>query len=181
MRISLIAALTRNLVIGTDQGMPWHLPHDLKRFRKLTLGKPIIVGRTTFAALGRPLPGRPNIVLTRGTSLPGEGCHVAHTVHGALALAETLAQPDDPEVVVIGGSQVYQAYLPLVSRLYLSLVEGEFTGTAYFPAELPGTWTLRQHERCPVGEGIPIPYSFFVLDRAEPRREATVSVLDRLG
>jgi dihydrofolate reductase len=186
MRISLIAALARNLVIGNDTGMPWHIPHDLKRFRKATWGKPIIMGRTTLELLGRPLPGRHNIVLTRRSSLPYDGCHIAHTIYGALGVAEGLLrqgeQSSEPEVMVIGGSQVYQAYLPLAQRLYLSLIDGEFPGTAYFPAEMPAAtrWTLKQHEQCPQGEGTPVAYSYVLLERVEPRQEATAAVLDCL-
>jgi dihydrofolate reductase len=182
MRLSLIAALSRNLVIGTDHGMPWHLPHDLKRFRALTWGKPIVLGRKTFSVLGKPLPGRDNIVLTRDATFRSEGVQVAHTIHGALDLAEkSLRERGADEVMIIGGAQVYEAYLPWAERLYLSVVEGDYQGTAHFPGQIPdlAAWQVTRREHCPIGVDVPTPYTFLQLDRAEARSGSLGSLLDQ--
>jgi dihydrofolate reductase len=130
MRLALIAAMGRNHVIGTDTGLPWHLPRDLKHFRSLTLGKPIILGRTTFDQIGRPLPDRPNIVLTRRPDFAPAGVTVVRSVDEALAAAGGA-----DEAVVIGGGEVYRAFLPRADRLYLTIVDGEFAGTTTFPVD----------------------------------------------
>src|SRR5262245_9797220 len=104
MRISIIIAMGRNLVIGTETGLPWHLPADLRRFRRLTMGKPMVMGRKTFAAIGRPLDGRESIVLTRDPAFRADGCHVVRTVEEALAVARSLLpRLGADEVMVIGG------------------------------------------------------------------------------
>lgn len=165
MLISLIAALDWNLVIGDATGMPWHVPHDLKRFKALTLGKPVVMGRTTYDILGRPLPGRPNVVLTHDQGFRPAGVHVAYTPHGALGVAELLLRDlGGDEVMIVGGAQVYRLFAAWADRLYLSLIDGEHAGTAYFPDELPGTpWhlTVREAVLGPVGES----YTFFQFDR----------------
>jgi len=149
--VSFLAAFDRNLIIGDEKGIPWHLPADLKRFRRLTLGKPIVMGRTTFEHIGRPLDKRVNIVLSRNPSYRPEGVLVASSIEEAMRLAGDVA-----EMVVIGGGEVFQAALPLVSRAYLTLVDGEFAGTAYFPSALPTQpgfeWRVTQRESHPVDE-----------------------------
>nr|AIA18932.1 Dihydrofolate reductase [uncultured bacterium] len=134
-RISAIAALGHNLAIGKGNELLWHIPEDLKRFKALTLGHPVVMGRKTFesiaAMLGKPLPGRPNIVITRDPTWRYEGVHVAHTVEDALALAKEL---DQEEIFVIGGAQIYEAALPHTDRLYLTLIDDTKEGDAYFPA-----------------------------------------------
>jgi dihydrofolate reductase len=132
MRLALIAAMGRNHVIGTDTGLPWHLPRDLKHFRALTLGKPIILGRTTFDQIGRPLPDRPNIVLTRRPDYAPAGVIVVRSPAEALGVA---ARFGADETVVIGGGEVYREFLPLADRLYLTIVDGEFAGTTVFPVD----------------------------------------------
>jgi len=168
--ISFLAAMGRNLVIGDEKGIPWHLPADLKRFRKLTLGKPIVMGRTTFEHIGRPLDKRTNIVLTRRTDYQPEGVLVAHTVEEAL-----LRAGDVEEIVIVGGGEVYQAFLPLVNRLYLTFVKGEFSGTAYFPAAIPTppgyTWFETHREQYFADEKNPFGHRYLVVER----REATGS------
>lgn len=136
MRIALIVAMGRNHVIGTETGLPWHLPRDLKQFRTLTTGKPIILGRKTLEAIGRPLPHRTNIVLTRQTDFAPEGVLIARTVDESLEIARREAERlGADEVVVIGGGEIYRTFLPLADRLYLTLVDCEFEGTATFPAD----------------------------------------------
>lgn len=175
MRFSLIAALAENGVIGTNlpgkgtMGLPWHLPVDLKRFRKYTWGKPLLLGRKTMDTFPGPLPGREHIVLTRSHSYtPPVGVHVVHSCAEARRLAEgILARMGGDEVMVIGGGEIYQLFLPEVQRLYLTLVHGTFVGDAYFPSELPaGTyWRVIHHEKCPADQRNRHGHSFYILER----------------
>ena len=127
-RISLIAAASANGVIGCDGALPWHLPEDLRRFKRLTMGKPIVMGRLTYESIGRPLPGRRNIVLSRNADFTAAGCSVADTVESAIALAN-----DSSEIMVIGGGAVYALFLPLATRIYLTRVHEQIDGDAFFP------------------------------------------------
>ena len=111
--IVLIAAMAKNRVIGKDNKMPWHLPADLKHFKRITLGKPVIMGRKTFCSLGRPLPGRQNIVITRDPGFTAEGCDVVNSLEAALEKAQATDQ-----LMVIGGADIYRQFLPLAKRLY---------------------------------------------------------------
>lgn len=138
MILSAIVAVSQTLLIGSQGGLPWQLPNDLKRFRKLTMGKPIIMGRTTFESIGKPLDGRQNIVLSRQIqTITGVDC--VTSVDEALTSAG-----DAPEVMVIGGKQVYDAFLEKLNRVYLTIVKGEFTGDTFFPNSIPGTWILKE-------------------------------------
>jgi len=141
MTISLIVAASRNGVIGRNGALPWHLPDDLRQFKRLTLGKPVIMGRRTWESIGRPLPGRRNIVLTRDPGFRAGGCEVAHSVSAALAL---LAGAE--EAMVIGGAQVYAAFLPFAERIYLTRVQAEVDGDTHFPAPDPDAWRLVSSE-----------------------------------
>ncbi|HYH67769.1 MAG TPA: dihydrofolate reductase [Urbifossiella sp.] len=165
MRLALIAALGRNHVIGTDTGLPWHLPRDLKHFRALTLGKPIILGRTTFEQIGRPLPDRPNIVLTRRPSFAADGVVVARSAAEAMELAERLGAD---EAVVIGGGEVYREFLPRADRLYLTVVDGDFEGTTTFPVEaLAGlSFAVTDVQRHPADAKNAHAVTFWQLDRS---------------
>lgn len=134
--ISLIAALDRNFAIGRDGAMPWHLPDDLKRFKQLTLGKPVLMGRKTALAIGRPLPGRRNLVLTRSDSAPFAGQEAMASIDAALASAQNAS-----ELCVIGGGEVYALALPRASRLYLTWVDTALENAdAHFPRFSPGDW-----------------------------------------
>lgn len=129
MEISLIAALDRNLAIGRDGTMPWHLPDDLKRFKALTLGKPVLMGRKTALAIGRVLPGRVNLVLTRGDRAPFDGQIVVHSFDEATAFAEEAG-----ELAVIGGGEVYALALPRATHLHLTWIDTEAADAdAHFP------------------------------------------------
>jgi dihydrofolate reductase len=141
-RLSLIAAMARNRVIGRDNALPWRLPEDLKRFRRLTMGAPIIMGRKTYDSIGRPLPGRRNIVVTRQRDLALAGCEIAGSLEDALALAG-----DAPEAFVIGGAEIYRAALPLADRLYFTLIDADYEGDAYFPAIDLAAWREIERER----------------------------------
>jgi dihydrofolate reductase len=168
MRVSLIAAMGRNHVIGTDSGLPWHLPRDLRRFRKLTFGKPVVLGRKTLEHIGRPLPDRSNVVLTRQRDFAADGVRVAHSFAEALELARQEAgRLGADEAVVIGGGEVYRAFLSVADRLYLTVVAGEFEGTATFPvAELARRpFAVAGQESHPADEKNPYPLTFWQLDR----------------
>lgn len=135
MNLALIAALDRNYAIGCDGAMPWHLPDDLKRFKALTLGKPVLMGRKTALAIGRVLPGRPNLVLTRGGHAPFAGQRVVASIDDALAIA------DGDELMVIGGGEVYALALPLASTLHLTWIDTEADDAdAHFPRFDAAQW-----------------------------------------
>ena len=127
-RISLIAALARNGVIGIENRLPWRLPEDLAHFKALTLGHPVIMGRKTFESLGRPLPGRTNVVITRNPDYRPDGCLIAASIASALALCG-----DADEAFFIGGAELYAQALPLAERLYLTEVAVDAEGDARFP------------------------------------------------
>lgn len=143
MRIGLIAAVARNGVIGKDGALAWHLPDDLARFKRLTLGKPVLMGRKTHESIGRPLPGRTNLVLSRtARALPG--CTVVRSVEEALA-----AVAGSEELWVIGGEAVYAATMPCADVLELTLVETEVEGDAHFPDFERASWSISAEERHP--------------------------------
>ncbi|MBW8192316.1 type 3 dihydrofolate reductase [Neiella marina] len=129
MRISLIAAMGRNRVIGKDNKMPWHMPADLKHFKAVTMGKPVVMGRKTFESIGRPLPGRMNIVVTRDEDYRADGVEVVRSPTQAIELASKATE----DVMIIGGGQIYQHFLPMATDLYLTFIDAEPEGDAYFP------------------------------------------------
>lgn len=138
----LLAALDRNHAIGKDNALPWHLPDDLKRFKALTLGKPVLMGRKTAESLGRALPGRLNLVLTRSGKVPFEGMQAVASLDEARALS---AQAGATELCVIGGAEVYALVLPLASVMHLTHVDTEVAGAdAFFPAFDTGQWKVVQ-------------------------------------
>ena len=160
MLIYLIAAMDRKRLIGRDNAMPWHLPADLAHFKATTLGKPILMGRKTFESLGRPLPGRHNIVLTRDPKFTADGITVAHDLDQALAAAGEV-----PELMVIGGATLYATLLPRADRMYLTFIEANFEGDAWFPAWPEEQW--REVARAPhvADERNIHPYTFVELRR----------------
>ena len=139
--ITLIVAAADNDVIGRDNALPWHLPEDLKRFKRLTLGKPMIMGRKTFESIGKPLPGRLNIVVTRDANYRREGVVVAHDLDAALGAAG-----DAPEVMVIGGAELFRSCLPRATRLHLTRVHADIPGDVYWPGSDTGQWRLTERE-----------------------------------
>jgi dihydrofolate reductase len=160
MIISLIAALDRNRLIGAGNRLPWHLPADLAHFKRLTLGRPVLMGRRTWESLGRPLPGRRNIVLTRDAGFQAPGCVAVHDIESALAAAGRV-----DEVFVIGGAAFYAQMLPRARRMYLTLVEAEFSGDAWFPAFDPEDWRETASEAHAADERNPHPFRFVTLER----------------
>ena len=146
VRLAMIAAMSRNRVIGRDNALPWHISVDLKHFKRTTLGKPVVMGRKTFESIGRPLPGRTNIVVTRQKDYRPDGVRVATSTASALALADEVAAADGAdEVMVIGGEQLYRSLLPHAERLYLAEVDAEVEGDAFFP-ELDARWEVASEE-----------------------------------
>ncbi len=158
--ISMIVAAAANNTIGKDGALPWHLPDDLRRFKAITMGKPIVMGRRTHESIGRPLPGRQNIVITRTPGFEAGGCDVVGSPADALAAAA-----DAEEVVVIGGGEIYRQFLPWTERIYMTRVEAQVDGDAFFPDLDPGDWRVADSEEFPA-EGVrQYAYVFQVLDR----------------
>lgn len=164
--LSLIAALGENRVIGVDNSMPWHLPGDFKYFKATTLGKPIIMGRKTWDSLGRPLPGRLNLVVSRQTDLALEGAEVFPSLEAAVERAEewALAQGAD-ELMLIGGAQLYAQGLEQADRLYLTRVALSPEGDAWFPEFDLNEWKLVSNVENPALDGKPA-YNFEVWEKA---------------
>ena len=158
--ISLIVACGRNNVIGNDGRMPWHIPADLKHFKTLTMGKPIIMGRKTHQTLGRPLPGRTNIVITRNPEFNREGIQTANSLEAALGQASVLGD----EIMIIGGGEIYQAALPLADRIYMTRIELEPEGDVFFPQIEAEEWCTTLLEEHPANGDAPA-FSFLRLDR----------------
>lgn len=166
MRIALIWAMAENRVIGRDNKLPWYLPNDLKYFKRVTTGKPVIMGRKTYESIGRPLPNRSNIVISRQAGYQAAGCQVVSTLDEALELAE--AQLDisgGEEVIVMGGAEIYALALPRADRLYVTLVHAEVAGDAYFPAIDLAAWQEQGREDYAAEGPNPYDYSFVVYDR----------------
>ena len=166
MRLALIVAAAQNGVIGRNNGLPWHLPEDLRYFKRVTMGKPIVMGRKTYESIGRPLPGRTNIVISRNASWQAEGVRVLPTVEDALTLAEEVALIDGAEeLMVIGGAEIYRSALPLAGRLYLTEVHAEVAGDAFLPDIDWSQWREVGRERHGASDTNPYDYSFVVYDR----------------
>ncbi len=161
MKISLIAAVAENDVIGKDGGIPWHLPDDLKHFKKLTSGHAIIMGRKTFESIGRALPKRDNLVLSRSGNIDALGCTVLASFDEALMWCR---DHDETEAFVIGGEQLYRDALPLADRVYLTEVHGSFDGDTFFPVE--GLEAFAEVSREDVDGDLP--HSFVVYERQRP-------------
>jgi dihydrofolate reductase len=162
-RIAFVVAMDRNHLIGDHGNLPWRLPDDMRRFRDVTMGHTVLMGRKTYESLPdrfRPLPGRTNIVLTAQEGYAAPGCQVVHTVDEALAAVDPQL-----ELMVIGGALVFSALLPLVDRLYLTLIDGEYSGNVYFPALDMSQWRVVAREEHARDERHDSPFTFLVLDR----------------
>ena len=166
MTLCLIVAVAENGVIGRDNDLPWRLSGDLKRFKAVTMGKPLIMGRRTFDSIGRPLPGRANIVLTRDADFSPEGVLVVHDPDAALEVAEQEAgRAGADEIMVIGGAGIYDLFLDRASRIYLTEVHDSPPGDTRFPPLDPAIWRERSRERHTAEGGETSDYSFVVLER----------------
>lgn len=160
MRVSLIAAVARNGVIGRDNRLPWRLPADLQHFKRLTMGKPVIMGRRTWQSLGRPLPGRRNIIVTRDPALRAEGGVVTHSLAEAMEAAS-----GSDEVMIIGGAGLFAEILPRADRLYLTEVQAEVDGDVYFPKFDTAEWAETDRQAHRADEKNEFDYDFVVLER----------------
>jgi dihydrofolate reductase len=166
--IALIAAIDRHYAIGRDGAMPWHLPDDLKRFKALTLGKPVLMGRKTAVAIGRPLPGRPNFVLTRSGAAPFDGQRAVASLDAAIDAA------NGADLMVIGGGEVYALALPIATRLHLTLIDTAAPGAdAHFPHFDPAQWreTFREEHDADAKHA----YSFIFVDYSRTSLATTAS------
>jgi len=165
-RLSLILAMAENRAIGLDGGMPWHISADLKYFKKLTMGAPVIMGRKTYQSIGKGLPGRTNIVITRDQAFETADVEVVHDFESALRKARAIALIEGgDEVFVIGGAEIYALALPHAERIYLTQIHAEFPGDAFFPEIDEGGWSevSRQHHDPEKPDGPA--FSFIVLER----------------
>ena len=158
--IAIVVAMAENRVIGNANRLPWHLPADLRHFRQVTIGKPVLMGRKTHESIGRPLPERTNIVVTRDRSYEAPGCIVVHSIESALKAAG-----DREEVMVIGGTDFYRQLLPKADRLYLTLVHAAFEGDVWFPELDEREWREVERTDCAADEKNPWSYSFIRLER----------------
>ena len=153
MALSLIVALANNRVIGVNNTLPWHLPEDLKRFRALTTGHHIIMGRKTYESLGRLLPNRTTVIVTRNPNFQVQGALIAHSLEQALALCQ-----DDDEAFLIGGAELYQAGLNLAQKMYVTSIDLEVAGDAYFPEWDVNQWQETASEAHTSAQGLPFSY-----------------------
>ncbi len=163
MTISIISAMDRHRVIGMENRLPWRLPADMKWFRRHTLGKPVVMGRKTFDSLGKPLPGRTNIVITHDPGFRADGVVVVHNIDDAIEAARKVGQ----EVMIIGGASFYEQMLPRADKLYLTLLDGEFEGDAWFPEFEINEWQELENNRFEPDEENPHHYRFVILARRE--------------
>ncbi|WP_237113809.1 type 3 dihydrofolate reductase [Pseudoalteromonas rubra] len=161
MIISMIAAMANGRIIGDDNAMPWHLPADLKHFKAVTLNKPVVMGRKTFESIGRPLPGRRNIVISRNSNYNAEGIEVVSSPQDALALVDGCE-----EVMIIGGGNIYEQFLPLSNRLYLTYIDLDVSGDTRFPDHTQaGEWEEVASEAYEADEKNLYSYKFVTLNK----------------
>src|SRR5437763_776929 len=166
MTISIIAIVAANGVIGRDNAMPWHMSTDLKRFKALTMGHHLIMGRKTFASIGRPLPGRTTIVVTRQDDFRADDAVAAPSIDRALDIAR-----GDAEVFIAGGAEIYEQMIHRADRMYLTRVHADVEGDAFFPDFDDVTeWSLTDSEHHEPDEKNPLPYSFLTYERVAPAR-----------
>ena len=163
MKLSMIAAMANNRVIGNNNKMPWHLPADLQWFKKTTMGSPILMGRKTYDSIGRPLPGRLNIVLSRNADLDIDGCTVVDSLEKAME--EASAVDNNDEIFITGGAHLYNSLLSEVDRLYLTLIDADFEGDTFFPDYTQLDWKEVDRIDNDADDNNPHPYSFITLDR----------------
>ena len=160
--ISLIVAASTNNVIGVAGDLPWHLSDDLKRFKSLTMGKPIVMGRKTFESIGRALPGRQNIVITTQTEFGADGCDIVSSPEAAIAAAD-----DAQEVMIIGGGEIYRLFLPLANRIYLTRVAVDLEGDTVFTALDESDWRETGREEHGADESNDYDFAILTYSRSE--------------
>ena len=156
----MVVAASTNNAIGRNGELPWRLPEDLRRFKQLTMGKPIVMGRRTFESIGRPLPGRRNIVVSGRGDLEIDGCEVTGSPAAALALARVA-----DEVMIIGGERIYRDFLPRTDRIHMTRVHATIDGDAFFPGLEPEEWQVVWSEPHPATKHQPLSFTFETLER----------------
>lgn len=154
--------MDRNRLIGKENALPWRLPADMAWFKQSTMGKPVLMGRKTYESIGRPLPGRTNLILTRQQGLVIEGCRVVHSLEEALD-----AVADADEVMVMGGAEIYGLLLAHADRLYITEIDAEFEGDAWFPEFSREGWHETHREAHAPDEKNAYPYSFLIMERSD--------------
>lgn len=161
--VALIWAMAENRVIGLDNKLPWYLPKDLAFFKQCTWGKPVVMGRKTHESIGRPLPGRTNIIVTRDTTYQAKGCKVVHSLEEALTVADQGCLIDGAEeIIVMGGAEIYAQALPFAQKLYITKVHAVIEGDAYFPDFDLSNWTESLEQHCPAEGTGEYSYSFHI-------------------
>jgi dihydrofolate reductase len=160
-RISLIAAMSENRVIGINNKLPWHLPADLRHFRRLTTGHPVIMGRRNYESIGKPLPDRTNIVVTRNPDYRAAGCLVTHSLDDAMNSAG-----NDSEIFIIGGAEIYRQAFDRANRIFITLIHARIEGDTYFPEFEGPPWREISRERHERDENNPYSFSFLIYERS---------------
>jgi dihydrofolate reductase len=159
-RLSIIVAMARNRTIGIDNTLPWHLPEDLKHFKAITMGHHIIMGRKTYESIGRPLPGRTTVIITRNRDYLMDGCLIANSLDDAIMLAAV-----DSEAFCVGGANLYAQVLPRADRLYITEIKADYEGDAHFPEIDPLAWRETRRDNHVSQSGLA--YDFVIYDRVE--------------
>jgi dihydrofolate reductase len=158
-QVSFVVAMSENRVIGRDNQLPWRIPADMAFFKRITMGKPIVMGRKNYEDIGRPLPGRHNIVMTRQSGFSAPGCTVVDSPEAALQAAGAV-----DEVMIIGGDQIYRAFMDRVDVVYLTIVHAQIEGDVFL-SELSGAWRETERREHPAGDDSPYPLTFLRLER----------------
>ena len=164
LRLSILVAMAKNRVIGRDNRLPWHLPADLKHFKFLTMGQTIVMGRKTYESIGKPLPGRTNIVITRQTDYEIPGAIVVNSLQDALLVCEETRTPGN-ENFIIGGEELYRQTLKICQRMYITEIQSNFDGDVFFPEFNPDEWEETQRDKHTAENDANLEYHFVVLDR----------------
>lgn len=153
--VSIIVAIAKNGIIGGGNSLLWHISEDLQRFKRITSGHPVVMGRKTFESIGKPLPNRTNVVITRQKSYRADGCIVVHSLDEAISMF-----PPEEEVFIIGGAEIYRQALPLADMFYLTRIDTVYEGDTFFPDWSEAEWQLVSSERHERGENFPHPFEF---------------------
>ena len=170
--LAIVVAMATNRAIGKDNQLLWHLPEDLKYFKRITMGKPMIMGRKTFESIGRPLPGRVNIVVTRQSDWQRDGVRVVPSIENAIKVAEAQAFIDGvDEIMMIGGAELYTATLPLADKIYLTRVDADIEGDAFFPDINENQWQETSRKTFSSSATNPYNYAFCVLEKIHVQTE----------
>ena len=160
--ISAIVAMAENRVIGKNNQLPWRLPADLRHFKAITTGHPVLMGRKTYESIGKPLPNRTNIIMTRNPSYQAPGCIVVTSIQGAI---QSAISTKSLELFIIGGEEIYKQFLPYIQKMYLTLIHHTFEGDAFFPEINWEEWNETNHEDHPADNENPYSYRFITLEK----------------